>query len=82
MKHLALLWLFAASLAPAEADTTPTDSARQEELSLQSYGAANPACLEWTDACATCLRADGVAHCSTPGIACQPAEIVCKAPAK
>jgi hypothetical protein len=44
-----------------------------------AYGAAHPECLEWTDSCRTCLRSpDGRVGCSTPGIACQPKDIVCK----
>ena len=46
--------------------------------SLQSYAAQNAQCLEWTDACGVCKRDEaGAAHCSTPGIACQPVEIAC-----
>ena len=44
------------------------------------YGTKNPDCLEWTDACAVCKRGDdGTAACSTPGIACTPQPIECKA---
>jgi len=51
-----------------------------DETSLQGYAATHKDCVEWTDGCAVCKRdADGV-HCSTPGIACQPAELVCRAP--
>ena len=70
----ALVLLFALSL-PAFADEPPP----QEEASLEGYGAAHPQCREWSDGCAVCLRDSGV-HCSTPGIACQPQEIACKAP--
>ena len=50
-----------------------------EELSLRGFGAQNAQCLEWTDSCAVCLRDEkDAAHCSTPGIACQPQPIVCR----
>jgi hypothetical protein len=79
--------LAAAALAPAFAQQTtppaaaPLDPAAQQNLSLQGFGAKNPTCLEWNDGCATCRRdAGGAVHCSTTGIACQPTDIVCKAP--
>jgi hypothetical protein len=49
-----------------------------EQMSLQGYGVAAPGCLEWSDGCVTCLRDADDAHCSTPGIACQPGPIVCR----
>jgi hypothetical protein len=71
----ALLWLFAA------ARMTPIGPTPAQAPSLQGFGAGDPDCVEWSDGCATCRReADGSAHCSTPGIACQPAAIVCTAP--
>jgi hypothetical protein len=77
----ACLFLFAAAMAPAAAETTPVDPAQREELSLQGFGAKNATCVEWSDSCATCRRdSDGAAHCSTPGIACLPVEITCKTP--
>ena len=74
------LILLAAALlpAPARADEAPAPSPA-EQASLQGFAAAHPACLEWSDGCAVCKRADAV-HCSTPGIACQPREIACKSP--
>jgi hypothetical protein len=62
-------------------------------LTLQNFGRRNGHCLEWTNSCAVCTRvgrrkparsdhpwsrrsAIRIA-CSTPGIACQPREIVC-----
>lgn len=72
----------AQSAAPADPKPTPADPAAVEQMTLQEFGAKNPACVEWNDACSTCKRDDkGVAHCSTPGIACQPTAPVCKAPA-
>lgn len=48
-------------------------------LSLQGYGVQNPLCREWSDGCSICARDDSNApHCSTPGVACQPASIECR----
>jgi hypothetical protein len=62
--------------APAFADDAPApESARaQEQVSAQAWGARNPDCAEWSDACIVCTKAG----CSTPGIACTPAETVCR----
>ena len=57
----------------------PAPASPQEAASLQGFAASHPQCAEWSDGCAVCLR-DAAVHCSTPGVACQPAEIVCKAP--
>ena len=59
-------------IAALAAEPTPPPS-------LQGFADAHPACREWSDGCAVCKRDEAV-HCSTPGIACQPAEITCKAP--
>jgi hypothetical protein len=75
---------FAASISLAGADeaAAPPASATpalNETLSLQGFGAKNPLCREWGDECSVCLRDDKDApHCSTPGVACQPAAIVCR----
>ncbi|MDE2018534.1 MAG: hypothetical protein KGI57_12620 [Hyphomicrobiales bacterium] len=63
----AAAWLYA---PPADATT------------LRGFGAANVACLEWTDSCAVCRRdaAGGAAKCSLPGIACQPKPVACSKP--
>ena len=77
---------FAASISLAGADETaaPPQSptpAQNESLSLQGFGAKNPLCREWGDDCSVCLRDDkDAAHCSTPGVACQPAAIICRQP--
>ena len=85
------LTLFALCLAlspPVFADEaatptpTPTPTATldpKEQASLQSFGVANPTCMEWSDGCAVCKRDESM-HCSTPGIACLPVEIACRAP--
>jgi hypothetical protein len=79
-----IAFAFAASVSLAGADEaaapppdpTPTQN---ESLSLQGFGAKNPLCREWGDDCSVCLRDDKeAAHCSTPGVACQPAAIVCR----
>jgi hypothetical protein len=50
-----------------------------EADTLESFGAKNPACAEWSDGCVICRRdAAGVARCSTPGIACQPKDVACE----
>ncbi len=74
-----------AGLTFARADDTPATPApsptAKEELTLRSFGAENPACMEWNDGCATCLRdAAGAVNCSTRGIACQPQVIACRSP--
>jgi len=77
-----------ASLALACADEAPNPAANppaadaplsQEQVSLRGFGLQNAQCAEWSDACAICLRDEKDAvHCSTPGIACQPATIACR----
>ena len=63
--------------APGAAAKPPAVS--PEEVSLLGFGLRNVSCLEWSDSCSVCLRDEkDAAHCSTPGIACQPAAIVCR----
>jgi hypothetical protein len=66
--------------APARADepgSAPSPSDR--EAMVQAYGEFNADCLEWTDSCTICRRVEGAeAACSTPGVACQPGDIVCR----
>jgi hypothetical protein len=75
----ATLLLLSPAVVPARADETKLASpASPEEKSLQGYGLTAPRCIEWTDGCAVCARSgDNVAHCSTPGVACQPGAVVC-----
>ena len=78
----------AASLGWADADqavaplANPPAAAPKTEgdaMSLQGFGAQNPLCREWSDGCAVCLRdAAGAAHCSTPGVACEPTSAACR----
>ena len=46
---------------------------------MQSYGERNKECLEWTDTCVNCVRAQSGDNfnCSNIGIACQPKEVTC-----
>jgi hypothetical protein len=79
---LALLAAVALARADDAPAATPTPGApAKEELTLRSFGAQHPDCMEWNDGCATCLRdAAGAVNCSTRGIACQPQEIACRSP--
>jgi len=87
MLRFALLFLaltFSAAAEEATPQPTPSPSGAEalpstEEATLHSFAEAHPACVEWSDGCAVCKRAMSVS-CSTPGIACLPQEIVCKAP--
>jgi len=46
---------------------------------MQSYGERDKECLEWTDTCVNCVRAQSGDNfnCSNIGIACQPKEVTC-----
>lgn len=46
---------------------------------VQGYGRQDKDCLEWSDSCVNCLRAQsgGDYSCSNIGIACQPKEVRC-----
>jgi hypothetical protein len=91
-KTLASLGLIAvglaASLSLAGADEAPAPIANPpvappplspEGISLQGFALQNPLCREWSDGCSICMRDEkGAPHCSTPGIACQPAAIRCR----
>ncbi|WP_156898139.1 hypothetical protein [Methylocapsa acidiphila] len=62
--------------ASASADES---SAEPRSAIMQAYGEHDADCLEWTDFCATCRRLEsGEPACSTPGVACEPSEIVCR----
>jgi hypothetical protein len=45
----------------------------------QNYGERNKDCLEWTDTCVNCMRAQSGENfsCSNIGIACQPKDVTC-----
>lgn len=69
--------------APAMADAFKTAPLKTSApVSIQGYGAQNPACREWTNGCVLCVRHEGRASCSTPGIACTPAGLTCKSMAQ
>ena len=64
-----------ADVAPAP---PPAPAPVVEDTGVMSYGGKDAACLAWTDSCQLCLRAsDARIVCSTPGIACTPAAVVC-----
>ena len=77
--HHRQILLFALMLATSARGETAEALRGAEQSSLQSYAATHAECSEWDDGCATCRRGASV-HCSTPGIACEPHDIVCKAP--
>jgi hypothetical protein len=77
MRRLAIYILIGFSAASAWGDEAPS-MPPQEQSTLRSFATTHPECREWDDGCATCQR-DTAIHCSTPGIACQPREIACKA---
>ena len=60
----------------APAELTPGQAAADW---MQSYGARNKECLEWTDTCVNCVRAQSGDNfnCSNIGIACQPKDVIC-----
>ena len=64
-------------LAACEASKTEATPEAGPSAAVLAYGDRNPACLEWSDGCAVCTRAEDGPQCSTPGIACQPSEIAC-----
>ena len=57
----------------------PAPPGKPAAISVQGWGADNANCAEWTNSCVVCQRNEaGVAACSTPGIACQPKDVVCR----
>jgi hypothetical protein len=76
---LGVFAFIAGAVVSAAADEVASPSAApNEQASLQSYAAAAPRCLEWSDGCSVCLRDGGAVHCSMPGIACQAGPIFCR----
>lgn len=76
---IAIPLLVAAGAARADESTLsplPKPRPAEKRISIQGYGAANPACLEWSDGCQVCVSG-AVAGCSTPGPACTPGRVVC-----
>jgi hypothetical protein len=75
---LALLGGFIVCASADETRPPSSTPGAVETMSLEGYALAAPRCAEWTDGCASCLRDSGGAHCSTPGVACQPGPIFCR----
>jgi hypothetical protein len=74
---------FAANAEDAKPDEKPVETpAPAPSVAVLAFGVSHPECQEWTDGCVICARDADVVNCSTPGIACLPAETVCKRPAK
>jgi hypothetical protein len=63
-------------LEAAPAELTPGQAAADW---VQEYGSRNKDCLEWSDTCVDCVRAQPGENfnCSNIGIACQPKEVRC-----
>ena len=71
---LAALLLVSASAQQRPAPLDPNS----EEASMLGYGDRNKTCVEWSDGCMTCSRAEnGDPLCPNIGIACQPKAITC-----
>ena len=72
--------LFAIAPSRALADQAKTPPVPPpHHVPIQAYANDNPSCLEWTDGCTICTKAEGgEIACSTPGIACQPAGLQCR----
>lgn len=80
--RLAALILGVLAFGPgARADSFRAPPVHQTpHVSIQAYGKQNPACLSWTNGCVLCTTDPaGASQCSTPGIACQPHGLTCKA---
>jgi hypothetical protein len=66
--------LMAGEAAPAE--ITPGQASADW---VQIYGERNKDCLEWSDTCVNCVRAQSGDNfsCSNIGVACQPKDVTC-----
>jgi hypothetical protein len=83
MRFVALAAMVLVGLSTSARCDAPKPEALPAAVSVLAYGEKNPACLEWSDGCVTCARGAGDAKsCSTPGVACQPGDIVCKRASK
>jgi hypothetical protein len=62
----------------ASAQSPPvTPSPAASDASLHNFGEREKTCVEWTDNCRTCTRAEsGQETCSNIGPTCQPAAII------
>jgi len=72
--------LMGALATPARAEEPAVSPGAGPSLAtVFAFGADNPDCLEWGNACQICKRDDaGAPQCSTSGIACTPGETLCK----
>ena len=72
----AFIAIFLIAGEPAPAQQTPSQASPDW---TQNYGERNKDCLEWTDTCVNCVRAQSGENfsCSNIGIACQPKEVAC-----
>jgi hypothetical protein len=53
------------------------------QVTVHNYGEQNPECNEWTNGCQICRKGEaGQVACSTPGFACQPGGVTCRAKKK
>ena len=75
---VALVAAVAGSAVLAGEPSAPTPPT--EEEIVQAWGKTHPDCAEWTDACLVCRRDGEIFACSTPGPACLPEPVVCRAP--
>jgi hypothetical protein len=61
-------------------EAAPAEQASQAAADwMQEYGSRNKDCLEWSDTCVNCVRAQSGENfsCSNIGIACQPKDVKC-----
>jgi hypothetical protein len=84
MRLVAAVAILFALAFPAGADDAKPDEKPEPAPSeaVLAFDVSHPECQEWSDGCVICARGDDVVNCSTPGIACQPVETVCKRSAK
>lgn len=80
-----IIALLAALATPAMADEPPAAGPQrpaqtqpapkpEADVAVHNWGETHPDCAQWSDSCVVCTKAG----CSTPGIACTPAAIVCR----
>jgi hypothetical protein len=75
---LASLAMPATPGAPAIAEEAAPPAAVAPDDTIWQFGRHEKLCIEWTDDCRQCRRAETDAiSCSNIGIACQPKEIRC-----
>ncbi len=84
MRFVAAAVILVALAFPAAADEAkPADKpASQPSEAVLAFGLSHPDCQEWSDGCVICARGEDAVNCSTPGIACQPVESLCRRPPK